>query len=217
MSKTPVVCADRFSPVSAYGEGELFCPGIGRRILKERHQARALQDFRGLQATQFGKGWIEVQKFGNMLGRLAVLLVHPWNADDEGDAGGFLEQVLFLELVMLPQQVTMIAREHDDGVLRKSQLLECVQDPTRLRIHVGNARVVGFEQALVQFGRDSVGRTVALVVANDLRHVFQVVFRHHGGDHRVAVIAVKIFGRGNQGYVWTYKAAGEKKGLSLCA
>ena len=69
----------------------------------------------------------------------------------------------------------------------------------------------------MQFGRDSVGRTVALVVANDLRHVFQVVFRHHGGDHRVAVIAVKIFGRGNQGYVWTYKAAGEKKGLVLVA
>ena len=75
MSKTPVVSADRFSPVPAYGEGELFCPGIGRRILEEWHQARALQVLRGLQAAQFGKGWVEVKKFGNMLGRLAMRLL----------------------------------------------------------------------------------------------------------------------------------------------
>ena len=111
----------------------------------------------------------------------------------------------------------MIAGEYYDGVIRQSQFLERIQYPANLGIHVGNAGIVGFEQALVQFGRDSVGGAVALVVANDLRHVFQVVLRHYGSDHRVAVIAVKIFCRGNQGHVWPYKAAGEKKGLVLVA
>ena len=111
----------------------------------------------------------------------------------------------------------MIAGEHNDGVLRQSQFLERIQYAANLCIHVGNAGIIGFEQAFVQFRRDAVGCAVAFIVANDFRHVVKVIRRHYGSQHRVAVVAVEIPGRGNQGYVRPHKAAGEEKGLVLVA
>ena len=53
--------------------------------------------------------------------------------------------MLFLELMMLPQQITMIAGEYDDGIICKPKILERVQNTTNLCIHVGNTGIIGFK------------------------------------------------------------------------
>ena len=80
---------------------------------------------------------------------------HPRHTEDKRNTGRFFKEVLLLKLVMMSQEIAVVAGKDDDGIFPQSQFVEGIEHAADLGIHIGNAGVVGFQQSFVKFGSDA--------------------------------------------------------------
>ena len=83
---------------------------------EEGEEALSLKVGGGSQPGDLGKCRVNINQLGDLGGCLAVCGGYPGDAEDAGHPGGLLKEVLFLELVVLPEQVSVITGKNNDGI-----------------------------------------------------------------------------------------------------
>ena len=114
----------------------------GVRTFQHRAEALTFDAFVGTKAAEVGDGGVEVDEFGDTLGRTAVGGITRV-ANDERHAGRIFVKGALLPEAVFPEIIAVVADEDHDRVLIQALLLELGQHLSELGIHEAHRGEVG--------------------------------------------------------------------------
>ena len=106
-------------------------------VFEQGAEALAFGTLVGRQAAKISNSRVEVDQFGDTLGRLPVCLAVRV-ADDERHAGGIFVEGAFLPEAVFAEIVPVIADEDHDSVLIEALLLQFCEHEPELGVHEGH-------------------------------------------------------------------------------
>ena len=114
------------------------------------------------QIGQFTQGRIKIDQLDQGTGGFAASL-HFGSPNDQRDTGGYFVIGRFSPDAHVPQMPTMIAPDHDHGVVPDTRFVESLEHHSDLRIDITDAGIISMQEGLGQLraNRSLLGNTMA--------------------------------------------------------
>lgn len=116
------------------------------RILELRCQAKAFEVRAGRKVSEVDQGRVDIKKLGGLEHTLATL--HTRTCEDQGNFGAAIPERVFTGDFFFSEVPTVIAPDHDDGVVGETGFIERHEQTADLGVHkAGRGEVTADEVA----------------------------------------------------------------------
>ena len=125
----------------------LFAQPFG--VAEEGAKGRSLQVIRSLEIRQVGEGGVDVDQFDHGF-RSGAGFGESGGPNDKGNFRPYVEEGHLAPDEMIPQMVTMVGGEDNDGVFPKSVLFDRIENQPELGVDKADAGVIGLHVLFAQ-------------------------------------------------------------------